>query len=145
MAQQKKDQLAKADKTSPKEAANGELVEKEFLEGMPKEVRQIMALSSHTGPMRQAHPIFDKFNESHIDKFLDYTQKDDDNAYEYHKSNRWFTLAYVIIGAGLFIFLMVYLLPKDKALLDQIIKMAVAFAGGMGSGYGIKVFKDRKQ
>jgi len=42
-------------------------------------------------------------------------------------------------------FLNVYLLPKDKALVDQIIKMGVAFAGGIGSGYGIKSFKDRKQ
>ena len=103
-----------------------------------------MALSSHTGPMRQPHPLFDKFNDGHIDKFLDYTQKDDDNAYNYQKSNRWFTLAYVALGAGLFIFLMVYLFPKDKTLLDQIIKMGVAFAGGFGSGYGIKSYKAQK-
>ena len=63
----------------------------------------------------------------------------------YVSSNRWFYLFYTILGLSFFSFLVIYLLPKDKELLDQILKLLVAYAGGLGSGYGLKAFKDMKK
>jgi len=93
------------------------------------------SLSSKIG-----HPLFDKFTTEHIDKFLDSSQRDDDNIYKYKSSNRWFILGYSLIGTALFIFLIVFLLPQNKDLLLDIFKLLVAFAGGFGSGYGIKAW-----
>lgn len=39
------------------------------------------------------HPLFSKFTEAHIDKYLDYVQRDDDHDYEMQKTNRLFYLA----------------------------------------------------
>lgn len=119
----------------------------EFPENIPKEVQQtIMAMSSsqQMGGTR-SHPLFDKFTDDHVHKYLDYIQKDDDNEFGIRRSNRWFYLLYAILGIGLFLFLVVYLLPKDKIVFDQIIKMFVAFAGGFGGGYGLKAYRDMKK
>lgn len=117
----------------------------EFPEGTPKEIQRTvrMMMSASSGHVRSGHPLFEKFTDDHVHKYLDYIQKDDDNAFALQRSNRWFHLAYVLIGIGLFVFLMVYLVPKDKAMFDQIFKMLVAFAGGFGGGYGVKTFRDR--
>lgn len=119
----------------------------EFPEGTPPEIRRTvrMMMSASTDHVRSGHPLFEKFTDEHVHKYLDYIQKDDDNAFELQRSNRWFHLSYVVLGIGLFLFLMIYLVPKDKALFDQIFKMLVAFAGGFGSGYGVKTFRDRSK
>lgn len=114
---------------------------------MPKEVQQtirmMMSASSMGGPRQ--HPLFEKFTEEHVHKYLDYIQKDDDNEFILRRSNRWFYVLYTVLGLGFFVFLVIYLLPNDKALLDEILKLLVTFAGGLGSGYGLKVFRDMKK
>src|SRR5436305_14385576 len=40
-----------------------------------------------TGNTQRYHPVFDKFNDKHVDKFLDYIQRDDDNDYKLRSSN----------------------------------------------------------
>jgi len=119
----------------------------ELPDSVPKEIQQRirMMMSSSMGSVRSGHPLFDKFTDEHVHKYLDYIQKDDDNAFDIQRSNRWFHLTYVVIGICVFLFLMIYLIPQDKALFDQIFKMLVAFAGGFGSGYGVKRFKDRSK
>lgn len=131
---------SKPDGTSPHECI-------ELPDDMPKEMQQTIRMamtSASMGTMRSGHPLFEKFNEEHVHKFLDYTQKDDDNEFTYRSSNRLYHIGYAILGVALFIFLVVYLVPKDKILFDQIFKMLVAFAGGLGSGYGIKSYQSRK-
>ncbi len=87
----------------------------------------------------------ERFTDQHIDKFLDYCQEDDRHAYQIERTNRWFRLVYVVIGLSLFIFLVLYLIPTDKALLLDIIKMTVAFLGGLGSGFGLKTHFDKRR
>jgi len=97
---------------------------------MPQEAKQIVRMammsSSATGVPRH-HPLFEKFTEDHVHKYLDYIQKDDDNEFSFRSSNRWFYLLYTILGLSFFSFLVIYLLPKDKALLDEILKLLVAY------------------
>jgi hypothetical protein len=112
----------------------------EALNELPPQVRRVAMTMMQQTSMRGgvAHPLFDKFTEKHIDKFLDYSQKDDDNAFKLKSTNRWFYLLYTIIGMGFFVFLIIYLLPQEKELLVDILRLVVAFAGGLGSGYGLK-------
>jgi len=115
----------------------------ENIEDVPPDKRKsvTMGLMQASLSSRIGHPLFDKFTPEHIDKFLDYSQRDDDNIYKYKSSNRWFVLGYSLIGTALFIFLIVFLLPQNKDLLLDIFKLFVVFAGGFGSGYGIKAWR----
>lgn len=119
-------------------------------ENMPAEVKkQVVSMMmgfNQTSIARSSprHPLFEKFSDEHVHKYLDYIQRDDDHAHELRSTNRWFHLAYVIIGVVFFSFLIVYLLPIDKALLNDILKLLFTFAGGVGSGYGIKSYLDKK-
>lgn len=113
---------------------------------MKKQVVSMMMGFNQTtvGRSGARHPLFEKFSDEHVHKYLDYIQRDDDNAHELKSTNRWFHLAYVIIGVAFFGFLIVYLLPKDKTLLNDILKLLFTFAGGVGSGYGIRSYLEKK-
>lgn len=116
----------------------------EALEEVPAEQRKTISMAIMRSTMRTGmvgHPLFEKFTPDHIDKFLDYSQKDDENEYKYKSSNRLFYLAYSILGIGVFVFLVLFLLPSNKELMIDIFKMLIAFAGGLGSGYGLKASK----
>ncbi|PKO23272.1 MAG: hypothetical protein CVU38_05080 [Chloroflexi bacterium HGW-Chloroflexi-1] len=106
---------------------------------MPPEIRRdiqaFMALFQSGG--RGQNPLFSKFNDAHIDKYLDYIQRDDDHAYELSRTNRWFYLAYFVIALVVLGATVVYLLPNHKDFLDSIIKILLAMAGGIGAGYGL--------
>ncbi|MCX5905320.1 MAG: hypothetical protein NTV89_18040 [Proteobacteria bacterium] len=121
---------------------------KEFVKTMPPQVRKsfemaMMQTFSSRGP--GFHPIFDKFNEKHIDKFLDYSHSDDDNEFKLKSSNRYFYFGYSLLCMGIFTFLVVYLLPNNKDLLLELFKLIVIFGGGFGSGFGVKSFLDKKK
>lgn len=122
-----------------------EIIEK-IMEDAPPSLRRSIGMAmmgiSSSGPM--PHPLFNKFNDEHIHKFLDYAQKDDENNFKARCSNRWFHLLYTLIGVGVFIFLFIYLLPADKDILIDVLKLIVAFVGGVGSGFGLKGFLDKK-
>ena len=132
-----------SEQKSTEEDKNDEIGQ--VIERLPPENRKMvstMLRASYSGPM--PNPIFEKFTEKHIDKFLDYTQKDDDNSYKFRCSNRWFILAYVLLCIAIFVFLVLFLLPNNRDLLIELLKLFVAFAGGLGSGFGIKAWLDRK-
>ena len=112
----------------------------ESLEDMPPEVRKslvaFMGMSArYSGP--RPNPIFEKFTEAHIDKYLDYIQRDDDNEYNLRKTNRWYYLGYAVLAILVFFIGVAYLLPRDKELLDDLIKIIIVVAGGLGTGYGL--------
>ena len=121
----------------------------ELPEDMPSEMKRVVSMAmtqaSFPGAASRSHPLFDKFTDEHIHKYLDYIQRDDDFEHDLRGSNRWFYLAYTVIGVIFFGFLIVYLLPKDKALLNDILKLLIAFAGGVGSGYGLKSYIENKK
>jgi len=129
------------DANNPKETSEAELTAD--VQDMPPEVRRqfqaILAMFQAQRPM--SNPLLSKFNETHIDKYLDYLQRDDDNAHELKKSNRWFYLAYftlslIALGAAI-----VYLLPNNKDFLETILQILIALAGGIGAGYGLQLHK----
>lgn len=105
-----------------------------------EEITRLIQVTSGSNP----NPILDKFNEQHIDKFLDNAKLEDEHSYKFASSNRWFLLLYIIIGCILFVFLIVYLLPNNKELLVDIFKVIIVFLGGLGSGYGIKSMRNKK-
>ncbi|MBI5731134.1 MAG: hypothetical protein HY963_08355 [Ignavibacteriales bacterium] len=119
----------------------------EVMKDVPPQVRKellaIMRTSSSFG--RSSHPLFEKFDSEHIHKFLDYNQKDDDNEFKLKSSNRWFYLLYTLCGLGFLSFLIIYLLPMDKPLLYEVLKIIAIFGGGLGSGFGLKTALDKKR
>lgn len=112
----------------------------QFVDEAPPHVRSILMQMTRTMQVGRSfpHPLFDKFTPEHIDKFLDYSYKDDEYTYSLARSNRWFYLAYSLLFAGLLVFLIVYLAPQHKDLLADILKMLAVFAGGFGAGFGAK-------
>ena len=144
---EEKNGIVVSDKEKHEEINPAELIAN-LPEDMPAEMkRMIMSMMQTTPSMggSRSHPLFEKFTEEHVHKYLDYIQRDDDNEYEIRSSNRWFRLGYTLIGIAFFGFLIVYLLPKDKALLNDIIKLLVTFAGGVGSGYGFKSYLETRK
>ena len=117
---------------------------------MPSEMKKMISMSMmHAsipgGSPRSTHPLFEKFTEDHVHKYLDYIQRDDDNEHKLRSSNRWFSLGYTVITIAFFSFLIIYLLPKDKSLLNDILKLLFTFAGGVGSGYGLRSYIETKK
>ncbi len=132
------DEKSVAKPTKPEAKREAELVPE--TEDMPPEFRrQIQAFMAmiQTQSKTAGHPLFAKFTEAHIDKYLDYVQRDDDHEYEIAKSNRLFYLGYFILAIVVLIVAIVYLLPRDRDFLIQIIQFLVLLGGGIGAGYGL--------
>lgn len=116
--------------------------EAEFLQSAPPEVRKIMmSMQRMSGPM--PHPLADKINEKHIDKILELAEKDDQRTFADTSQSRRYTLGYLILFSVLFVFVTVFLVGKDTALYQELIKLLAVFAGGLGSGFGIKSYMDK--
>ncbi len=67
---------------------------------IPPEVKhlvQSMGVSIEKQISRSSHPLFGKFKDSPIDKYLDGIQRDDDNAHVLKKMDRWFHFSYFIV------------------------------------------------
>jgi len=137
-----KSEVAVSEKAKEKEAEQEIPLDKAIKE-MPPAVRQTLqsffALVSRTTSSDPRHiSLFEKFTDEHIDKYLDYIQRDDDQEYDLKRTNRWFYLGYALMALGMFVAGVVYLLPRDKDLLIQLIQIIVLIAGGIGAGIGIK-------
>jgi hypothetical protein len=121
----------------------------EILKTAPPQVRKAiieMGKLSLTRTMQpQVHPLFHKFSSQHIDKFLDYSHQTDENSYELARSIRWFHLAYVLGALSFLVFLVAFLARDNVALLSDILKLLVVFAGGFGSGFGLKTYLEKKK
>ena len=81
------------------------------------------------------HPIFDKFESEHVTQFLT-------NSYKRDIAGKWFGFISVLSAVSLFVFLIIFLAPDSPELYMEILKLAIAFAGGMGAGYGLKAYRD---
>lgn len=99
--------------------------------------RQILA-GSITQRTSHHHPIFDKFESEHVTQFLDNSHKRD-------MIGKWFELIAALSAVALFVFLTIFLAPDSPELYVEILKAAIAFAGGMGAGYGIKAYRNRRE
>jgi hypothetical protein len=115
------------------------------LKGAPgqvkKQVWEMMAATFSAGHL--PHPLFEKLEPGHIDKFLDYSHEDDKREHEHRKAERWFRLTYFLMVLFAFFGLVWVLLPSNQPLLQDLLKILVAFAGGFGAGYGYKAARRR--
>jgi hypothetical protein len=134
-----KKELKPQDKSQPQEA--GEV--QPDLTGMPRELRQIFEMSLHSVSGKMPSPIYSKLNESHIDRIIENAENDEKRQYSDHQLGRVFKLIGAVLGLAVFIFLIVFLSSNNSTLLTEIIKLAVAFGGGVGAGYGLKSFRKK--
>lgn len=111
----------------------------------PTMVREMMAMFGFGRGGRIYHPVFDKFEAGHIDKFLEHSHVEDMERLRIRKYGRWFALIYVVLALFTFGWLVSVLLPGNRDLLAEILKMGVAFAGGVGGGYGLKSYQEGRR
>jgi hypothetical protein len=86
-------------------------------------------------------PFMEKITEQHIDKVLDYSEKQDQREFLEVQSERRLAFAKFVIIVVLFIFLFVfltlYLVDRDKELYKDILKVGLGALGGIAAGYGL--------
>ena len=120
-------------------------VEPEILENLPPEIKRVMQIGfgmQRVGPIPS--PLASKVNEQHISRILEITEEDSKRDFTDVQRARWFSFGYVLLFCALFVFLTIYLAGENSALYGEIVKLAVAFLGGVGSGFGVKTYLDRK-
>jgi hypothetical protein len=116
------------------------------LENLPPEVKRVVqaTLSMQRISMPLTSNYQDKINEEHISKILDIVAKDDERTFADTQSARKYTLINTIIVLIFFGFLTVFLVNKDVEIYREVLKLSIAFAGGLGSGFGLKGYLDKK-
>ncbi|TAG92818.1 MAG: hypothetical protein EAZ09_16095 [Oscillatoriales cyanobacterium] len=116
------------------------------LENLPPEVKRFMqaTLSMQRISTPLVSPILEKVNENHISKILEIAEKEDERLFADTQSARKYTLINTILILGFFGFLTVFLVNKDIAVYQEILKIIIIFGGGLGSGFGLKGYLDRK-
>ncbi len=120
--------------------------ESDMLDNMPDKMKRglkaFMSMGSISGSMLS--PFESKINEKHIDKILEIKDKYNEKVFKDTQQSRKFLLVYTLIGVFLFVFLTLFLVGKDTELFKDIIKLFIAFVGGMGAGYGLKGYIGNK-
>ncbi|QLE56761.1 hypothetical protein [Nostoc sp. TCL26-01] len=118
----------------------------EELNNLPPEVKsEIRAfLSMGRFSASSSSPILDKINQQHITKILESVEKDSERAFLDARETRKYNLIAICIFVAVFVFLTVYLVNKDIAVYQDILKILIIFGGGFGSGLGFKIYLDRK-
>lgn len=117
------------------------------LEDLPPELKRILqtTLSMQrisSTPFRS--PIQEKINESHISKILEIVEKDDERAFADTQASRKYTLINIVIFLLFLGFLTVFLVNKDLETYRELLKLLIIYAGGLGSGFGLKGYVDKK-
>ncbi len=137
--------IKKQDKKNSMES-EAELEDFEIPEDLPPKMRKRVEAIFSMGSISRSNlsPFESKINEKHIDKILEIKEKYDDKIFRDTQHSRKFLLVYVLIGVALFVFLTLFLVGRDKELLRDIIKLFIAFVGGLGAGVGIKHYLDNK-
>lgn len=105
-------------------------------------MQEIIMGTVRSGPA--FHPLFDKFEPQHVTQFLKQSFESDAAKHKTLRGDRWFQLAYVILGVGMFGFLTVLLLPSQPDLYFQILQGIGLFGGGLAGGYGIRAYQGRR-
>jgi hypothetical protein len=118
----------------------------EELQKLPGNVKRViqMGFMMQRLPDSESNSFSDKLNEKHIDKILELNSKEEEFAYKDSQNNKIFNLIYIILIAGIFIFLTIYLSGTNSELYRDIIKIGAGFIGGIGGGFAYKTYLDRK-
>ncbi|MBN3898086.1 MAG: hypothetical protein HWQ41_23290 [Nostoc sp. NOS(2021)] len=107
-----------------------------------KEIRTFLSMGRFSGS--SISPIIDKINQQHITKILESVEKDSERAFVDAQEARKYNLVAICIFVAVFVFLTVFLVNKDVAVYQDILKILIIFGGGFGSGLGFKIYLDRK-
>lgn len=152
--------LLKKDKVNsdkPENKENGlsesELVKKENLQSseseipfdesdlpprMRQEIHKFFSMMISKSSSGFPEGLAEKVQPEHISQVLANAEKDSQRSFSYATSNRFFNLAYFVIG---FTFLVIFLhlfAGNDKDFLKSLIELMIAFAAGFGVGWGTK-------
>ena len=116
------------------------------IENLPPEEKRFIdaSLSIQSIFSPSVSPILEKINEQHISQILEIAAKDDERAFADLQSSRKYAFINTIILVVAFGILTVFLVNKDVALYQEILKIIIIFGGGFGSGFGFKLYQDRK-
>lgn len=90
------------------------------------------------------HPLFDKFEARHVTQFLNQSFESDAAKHRALRGDRWFRLAYVILGVGVFAVLTLLLLPSRSDLYLQILQGIGLFGSGLAVGYSLRAYQDKR-
>ncbi|BAY83114.1 hypothetical protein NIES267_26000 [Calothrix parasitica NIES-267] len=117
----------------------------ELEEMLPAQLRKVVQGTLSMQRVSSISPISEKINEKHITKILDIVEKDDERAFADTQSARKYFLITLIIILVFFGGLTVFLVNKDVAVYQELLKIIIIFGGGFGSGIGFKGYLDRKK
>jgi hypothetical protein len=112
----------------------------EILEKAPPEVRRsieaFFAMMSH-GPIPNpvTAKLVEKFTPEHISFLLQSQDRDTEHEYGALASGRRYQLVCLILGAALFVFLVLYLSGSNPDLLERLITLLMGLVGGFGGGF----------
>ena len=91
------------------------------------------------------HPIFEKFESEHVSQFLKNKSENDAAARRLTSTDRNYGLIYFFTFVGIFVLLMVILLPDHKELfIDIVTVIGSLIAGGFG-GYGLHAYQSKRR
>lgn len=136
-----------AKKVNEEKPPEDEIIEPEIMKDIPPEYhdkfregfKEIAKMTSFEmmsiGP--QFNPIFKKLTPEHIDKMIEYSDKDDERNLKFEKFHRRFLLIPFFTLIAVFLFLLIWLIDVDKQMLIDILWALGGFAGGLGTGWGL--------
>jgi len=128
--------LKKIDEDSSKESFD-EIIPEEILEAIPEEDRgrisSIIKQTMISGVMRRNNPISDKITTEHITSLIEKSDTHDLRDREERKSEKNYTIIYILIALAFIAFLIVYL-KDNQDLLIKIVIGIISFVGGFGFG-----------
>ncbi|HOK52269.1 MAG TPA: hypothetical protein PLF75_10295, partial [Bacteroidales bacterium] len=96
-----------------------------------------------SGPFQ--NPLLSKINEKHIDKILELAEKEEANLFKDTQSSKRYGVFYFLTILLFIVFLIVFLIDRDKSMLLSIMEKAAYILGGFGGGYGLKSYLDNKK
>ncbi len=113
-----------------------------ILEKAPPEVRRSMEafiamMSQGPIPNPVIAKLVEKFTPDHIAYLLETQDRDTEREYKALASGRRYQIACLLIGVGLFVFLVVYFSSSNPDLLEKLVALLVGLIGGFGGGFAL--------
>lgn len=99
-----------------------------------KTIKKTLEVMMSSISMSSFHPLLKKLSGEHIDKIIEYSEKDEERSFRFALLSKWHTLILAFFGMGIFIFLTVFLAKDASNIYMDILKVAFGFLGGFGVG-----------
>lgn len=147
MSEKKPESNESSDKNREEERDSGDLENiASELENLPPDIKRVVqrTLSMQRISMPFTSSLQGKINEEHISTIIESVEKDSERVYRDTQEARKCNLINLVVFLSFFIFLTVFLVNKDVAVYQEILKVLIIFGGGFGSGIGFKGYMDRK-